>query len=398
VLRGPGSLVVLGVTLSVISLNLRMPVTSVGPVLDDIRDALHLSSTAAGVLTTLPVLCFGLVAPSAPRLLRHLAPEVVLLACLGGITAGVLLRIPETVVALFLGSVVIGSAIAVANVLVPAVIKRDFERPGTMMGMFAVSLSLGGAIGAGFSVPLEHLLGSWNWALGAWAVPAAVCFALWLPRARRAHAAADGEPVAHVTLWTDRKAQAVAGLMGCQALLFYAIVAWLPDILKAHGVSESRAGLLLSIGILVGIPSSLAVPVLAERREDQRMLAIASAALWVVGLLGMLLAPDTVPLVWVLLLGLGSGANLSLAFAFFALRSPDGRHAAALSGMAQSIGYLVAAIGPLAVGVLHDVTDSWDAPLVLLLAVSVLMLAFSLSASLPGFVQGREAGAVSSGS
>jgi CP family cyanate transporter-like MFS transporter len=383
---------VLGATLVVVSLNLRMPVTAVGPVLDDVRDGLDVSSTVAGFLTTLPVLCFGLAAPAAPRLVRRRTPDVVVFACLAVITAGILLRVPEHVAALLFGTIVLGAAIAVANVLVPVVIKRDFERPGTMMGLYAVALSLGGALGAGLSVPLERLLGGWSPSLGAWALPAALCALLWLPAARRARAAAGTEaPAAHVTVWTDRRAQAIAGLMGCQALLFYAFAAWLPDILKAHGTSEDHAGLLLSIGILVGIPTSLLVPVLAERMEDQRKLALGSAMLWVVGLLGLLLFPHTATLLWVLIAGLGSGANLSLVFALFALRAPDGRHAAALSGMAQSIGYVVAALGPVLVGVLHDATDSWDAPLVLLLVVCAPMLACGLGGSRPGFVQGREA-------
>ena len=387
--RDAHSSLALGAALAVVSLNLRTPITAVGPVLDDIRRTLHLSGTQAGFLTMLPLLCFGAAAPLAPRLVRRHAPEVVLLGAVVVLAAGALLRLPSSILALFAGTIVLGSAIAVANVVVPAVIKRDFPRPGTMMGVYAVALALSGALGAGLSVPLEHALGgSWRWGLAAWAVPALVAAAVWLPAARRAHAGPAAAATPRVSLWRDRRAWMISGFMGSQSLLFYAIAAWLPDVLKDHGASESGAGALLSIELLVGIPTSLLVPIVAERMADQRRLAAAAAGLWLAGLTGLIAAPEAATVLWVVLIGLGSGAGIALALTLFALRSPDGARAAALSGMAQTVGYLVAATGPLAVGALHDVTGGWTAPLGLLFGVAVLMLLFGLAGAAPGHVQG----------
>jgi MFS transporter, CP family, cyanate transporter len=388
--RSPVAPLVLGAALGIASLNLRTPVTAVGPVLDDIRRDLGLSGTAAGLLTMLPLLCFGAIAPVTPRLTRRRAPEMVFLGCLAVLTLGVLIRLEPSVAALFAGTVVLGSAIAIANVLVPAIIKRDFERPGTMMGVYAVALGAAGALGAGLSVPFEHLAnGSWRIGLGLWALPAAAAVLLWLPVARRerGHAAGRSDPVGPpVSLWRDHRAWMISGFMGCQALLFYAFAAWLPDILKAHGESSGTAGLLLSIALVIGIPGSLLVPIAAERMRDQRPLAVLAAGLWAISIAGLLVAPDQGEILWVVLLGFGQGAGIALALALFALRAPDGRHAAALSGMAQSVGYLVAAFGPLAVGALHDVSGGWTAPLCLLLVASLVMLGFGLAGAGPGWV------------
>jgi len=178
-------LIAVGAALVLITVNLRLAIGSVPPVLDDIRDDLGLSSATAGLLTTLPVLCFAAGAPIAPRLARRFGQEALLLAALVSVIAGLLLRVPLSVVALFGGTLVLGIGIAVANVLMPSVIKRRFERPGVMMGMFTMALSLSAAIGAAFTVPLEGWLGSWRWALAAWAVPAAVAVVVWAPEVRR---------------------------------------------------------------------------------------------------------------------------------------------------------------------------------------------------------------------
>lgn len=390
--RTSGALGVLGAAIALVTLNLRTPVTSVGPVLDDIRHTLGMSSTAAGVLTMAPVLCYGLAAPLAPRLLRRGSAETLLFAALGLVAVGIVIRVSPSVPAVFAGTVVLGVPIAVANVLVPAVIKRDFPRPGTMMGVYSMMLGVAAALGAGLSVPLKAALGdSWRWALAVWAVPAIVAAVVWLPFMRRARprsANPDAPPA--VSLWRDRKAWMVSGFLGCQALLFYASAAWLPDVLKDHGASEGAAGALLSVMLVLGIPVSLVVPMVAERVTDQRGLAVFASGTWLAGLIGLLLSPGSAALVWMILLGVAQGAGISLALALFALRASDSRHAAAISGMAQTLGYTLAAAGPLGVGALHDATGDWIAPLVLLLVTAVAMLLFGLGAARPGFVQGTE--------
>jgi len=389
VVRSSGALA-LGGAIALVTLNLRTPVTSVGPVLDDVRASLGLSGTAAGLLTMAPVLCYGLAAPLTPRLLRRISPETLLLVALAVVAAGILVRVDPSVPAMFAGTVLLGVPIAVANVLVPAVIKRDFPRPGTMMGVYSMMLGVAAALGAGLSVPLERAFdGSWRWALAAWAAPAAVAAAVWLPIMLRARARVDdaGAPPA-VTLWRDRRAWMVSGFLGCQALMFYAAAAWLPDVLKAHGASEGAAGALLSVMLILGIPVSLVVPMVAERVTDQRGLAVFAAGTWLVGLLGLLLSPGSAAVAWMVLLGIAQGAGIALALALFALRAPDSRHAAAISGMAQTVGYTLAAAGPLGMGALHDASGGWTAPLLLLFAVGVAMLLFGLAAARPGYVRG----------
>ena len=382
----------IGLTLTLIALNLRIAITSVSPVLDDIRRTLGLSSTAAGLLTTAPVLCFGLGAVLAPGVARRLGLERALLVCTAVVVAGIALRIPIATGPLFAGTIVLGLAIAVTNVLLPAVIKRDFPRPGVMMGVYTMSLSLSGAAGAGLSVPLERAFGgSWRWALAVWGLFALLAAVLWLPAVLRAHRRGDVEETPpRISLASDRRAWAITGLFGFQSLCFYAVAAWLPDILKASGISKGHAGLLLSILMLCGIPTSLLMPVLAARRADQRPLVAICVAMWVAGLLGILLAPTHLSLLWMVLAGFGQGAGIALALTLVVVRSPDGNHAAVMSGMAQSWGYVLAAAGPFAVGAVHDITGSWDAALGVIIFAAVMMLVCGLPAAAPGMLRGEE--------
>jgi CP family cyanate transporter-like MFS transporter len=376
-----------GAALLLIGLNLRLSLAGIPTVLDDLRADLGLSRTAAGLLTTVPVLCFGLVAPLAPRLARRTGAEAALLGCMLALAAGIALRLAPAAGPLFAGTVVAGVAIAVANVLMPGIIKRDFERPGVMMAVYSTSLSGSAALGAGLTVPLEGALGSWRWALAAAAVPALVAAIAWLP----AVAARDGVPVdppPAVRLWRSSTAWLVTGTFAVQSMLFYTTVAWMPDILRDEGMSAGTAGGMLSIAMLLGVPSSMVVPILAGRMADQRPLLVGATMLWVAGLIGVIVSPDGGVAVWMVLIGLGQGAGISLALMLFVIRTPDGEHAAALSGMAQTVGYAAAAAGPLAIGALHEATHGWHTPLAVMLGTCGALLAFGLGATRPGMARG----------
>lgn len=386
--------VLLGAALLLVALNLRLPLTAVPPLLGALRADLGLSSTAAGLLTTLPVLCFALAAPAAPVLARRFGGEAVLLGCVLTIVAGTAIRLAPQTAPLFGGTLVIGAGIAVANVLLPSTIKRDFARPGTMMGLYTMLLNAGAALGAGLSVPAEHGLGDWRWALAIWGAPAVLAAALWLPAVVTARRATEVEPpVRRVSLWRDPIAWQLTGLMGFQSALFFAGIAWLPDILRASGMSSGSAGLMLSIVALLGLPTAMAVPVVAGRRREQRALVGLTAVLWVAGLLGVLLSPGTATIVWMVLLGLGQGAGIGLALTLIVLRAPDGDHAAALSGMVQSGGYLIGAAGPLVIGVVHDLSGSWTAPILVMLAGVLGLLACGMGAARARMVAGVGKGA-----
>lgn len=377
-----------GAALVLISLNLRAALAGVSPVLDDIRADLGLSDVGAGLLTTTPVVCFGVAAPLAPILARRVGQEVLLLASVVAIGAGALARAAPSLGPVFAGTVVLGVGIAVANVLMPSVIKRRFERPGTMMALYTSALSLGASAAAAGAVPLAGAFGSWRWSLAFWALPAAVAVIAWLPTSIGAgRTATPGSGVA-VSLWRDRTAWLVTAAFGVQSLLFYTMLSWLPDILRAAGASPGHAGTMLSVALLLGVPASLVVPVIAGRAADQRLLALVSPALWAAGWLGVLLSPGTGTVVWSVVLGLGQGAGIALGLTLVVLRAPDAGRAAALSGMAQGVGYTLAAAGPVAVGAIHHLTGDWQEPILVMLGCSALLAACGVGAGAPVEVAG----------
>ena len=379
---------IVGAAIVLITINLRLSIGSVPPVLDDIRSALGISTTGAGVLTTIPVLCFGLFAPLAPRLARRYGQEAIVLGALVVAMAGTLMRIIPELVPVFLGTVVLSVGIAVANVLMPSIIKRRYARPGVMMGVFTASLSISGALSAALTVPLEEWLGDWRWALAFWALPAVLAIALWAPDVRRSGTGSTAGSDAPVRLRHDRVAWLVTGAFGLQSLLFYAHLSWVPDIFRDAGLTSAEAGAMLSISMLVGIPTSLVVPVLATRLPDQVLLGLLAPLMWAAGLVGLLVDPGGLSWLWMVLTGVGQGAGIALTLTLVVLRAPDGASAAALSGMAQGVGYLMAAPGPFLLGAVHDLTGGWEWPLALLLVVSVGMLACCVGAGRARFVRG----------
>ena len=362
-----------GLAIVLVAANLRPAVVGVAPLLSQIQADERLSATAAGILSALPVLCFGLIAPVAPPLARRLGIERALLAALAFLIVGFLVRSSGSLVALFAGTVLLGSAIAIGNVLLPSLIKRDFaHRTGMMTGLYTMALAGGGALAAGVTVPVAHATGlGWHGALAAWALFALLALLCWLPHVRRA-----GRPVRMGRLrvgglWRDALAWQVTVYMGLQSLGFFAIAAWLPALLVDRGYDPVVAGWLLSLSTVAGIAGALIAPMIATRGPRQRGAALGITAVAAVGLLG-LLAPVGVELVAVVLLGFAQSAALGLALTLVALRAPDAAHAAQLSGMAQSAGYVLAAAGPFAVGALRDLTGGWTVPILLLLALLVV--------------------------
>jgi MFS transporter, CP family, cyanate transporter len=375
-------LLVLGIVL--LAANLRPALTGVAPLIGQIRADTGISNGVAGLLTTLPLLAFGLLSPIAPRVARLFGMERMLLASLLVLAAGILLRWAGAVEALFLGTVVLGAAIAVANVLLPSLVKREFpEHAGLMTSVYTTSLGISAALAAGVSVPLAQLV-SWRGALAVWVLPALLAGVAWLPQLFRSDHPAD--PSARSApgvrdLWRSSLAWQVTLFMGLQSLSYYVTLTWLPEILQAEGMSAARAGWMLGLSQAVAIVTMFLAPMIAERRPSQRGVVGVAVGMSGLGVLGLLVAGSTASTLWVVLLGLGQGASFSLALTFFALRAPDPGHAAALSGMAQSVGYLLAAGGPFLFGVLRDVTGAWKVPLVLLLTVTICLLIAGIGAA-----------------
>jgi MFS transporter, CP family, cyanate transporter len=361
------------------ALNLRPAVVAVSPLLGEIRADEGLSGAAAGLLTTLPVLCFGVLAPVAPVLARRWGLERVLFGSLVVLCAGFAVRLVPTTGALFAGTVVAGSAIGLANVLLPALVKRDFaDRVGLMTGLYSMSLSGGAALAAGLTIPVADAVGlDWRGALAVWGVLAVAGAAVWAPRALRADVleptpfrAGTGLPVAR-SVWRSPLAWAVTVVMGTQSLSFYATNAWLPEIFVGLGRTAEAGGWLLALGNMVGIAGAFVTPVLAGRMQRQRGIGVLLVVLVAGGLLGLVLAPAWGPL-WVVLIGLGQGGGISLVLTLMALRARDAEQTSELSGMAQSAGYVLAAFGPLGVGLAHDASGSWTLPLLLLVGVAAV--------------------------
>lgn len=365
-------------------LNLRIAVASVPPVLDELQRDLAISPAAAGLLTSIPVLCFGLLAPAAPGLTRRYGAERVLLAALIPIVAGTLLRGVPSAAVLFAATAVAGAGIAVANVVVPAVVKARFvASTGPVMGLYVGSLGVGAAAAAGLTSPMAATLGDGsNVALALWALPAALAAVVVGVGVRRAGGTTDGTVGVGDAraLLRDALAWQVTLFLGLQSLIFYAGLAWLPSFLRDNGYAAGEAGAALSLFALLGIPASLVVPNIAVRVRDQRALAAVTALVEVAAIAGLLLAPDRTALVWVALFGIGQGAAFSLALTLIVLRSPNAARAAELSAMAQTIGYSLAALGPVGLGVVHDATGGWDVPLGILLCCALGLVVAGVAA------------------
>jgi CP family cyanate transporter-like MFS transporter len=353
-------LLLLGLVL--VALNLRPALSSLSPLLSEVSGSLGLSAARAGLLTTLPVLCLGLFAPLAPLLARRFGAERVVLGILLTLAAGIILRSSFGEAGLFAGSLVAGASIGIIGVLLPGIVKRDFaSQAGTMTGVYTMALCLGAALAAGATVPLSHYFGdSWHIGLGFWMVPALVAALCWLPQVGQKHAA---HQVAYRVkgLLRDPLAWQVTLYMGLQSSLAYIVFGWVPSILISRGLSATEAGLALSGSIIVQLLSALTAPWLATRGKDQRLAIVLVMLLTLGGLFGCLYAPLDGLWGWAIVLGLGQGGTFSLALTLIVLRSRDSHVAANLSGMAQGIGYTLASLGPLAVGVLHDWTGGWGA-------------------------------------
>jgi CP family cyanate transporter-like MFS transporter len=378
---------VLGIGLVLVALNLRIGVASVGPVLTSIRDDLGLSAPAASLLTTIPVIAFGAFAFLAPVLTRRLGMYRLLGLAMAALAAGIALRLQPSLVSLFAGTVIVGAAIAIANVVMPALIKRDFpHRIGPWMGLYSTMIFLSAAIADGLTVPLLPVVGGhWRRALALWAIPAVAAFLVWIPQLFRAPArpgpapAAAGAPAAAAepsfrALLTDPVALALTVYMAIQCTGYYVTLTWLPTLLQDHGMAPHTAGWMLSYSAFPGIAAALVSPVLARRIRPTWIPIAVSVILYGAAYAGLAVAPLRATYLWMTLLGLGQGASISLALSYIAWRSPDVRHTAHVSTMTQGFGYLLASLGPIGIGAIHAASGSWTVPLIVLSALLVLQL------------------------
>ncbi|MDL4772799.1 MULTISPECIES: CynX/NimT family MFS transporter [Thermomonosporaceae] len=388
VLAGQLALIVL------VALNLRPAITAVGPLLTEIRGDFHLSGTAAGALTTLPLLFFGSYGLLAAFLRRAPRPETLLVIGMALLVTGLLLRLLDAPFFLFAGSLVAGVAISIGNIAMPALIKRD--HPGhitTVTAIYTIAVTIGAAVSSGIAVPVEDALdSSWRLPLSLLVIPAALAGVAALPRAVRssrsakaAPAGAPGRDSRHVAalVWRSGLAWQITLFMGIQSLLAYVVIGWLPTICQDRGLSEAASGYALASVSLLQALGSLAVPVFGRWMRDQRPLVIATVLLCLAGFAGVAWAPIGSVWVWTVVLGIGQGIGFATALSFLGLRAHDAQVAAHLSGMAQGVGYALAAVGPLVLGALRDATGGWTVPVTVVLVIAVLL-------GVPGLAAGRD--------
>jgi CP family cyanate transporter-like MFS transporter len=380
-----------------VGINLRSPIAAVAPVLDEIGDDVGLTRATAGLLTSLPVVCFALAAPLAAWVGHRTGPARAIALGLVVVAVGLVARVLLGSGLLLVGTVVVGLGMTVGNVLVPVVIKRDFPlRAARVTGIYTATLAGGAALAAGLTAPMSE---PWGWRVGlaAWAVLPVVALLVWWPgvvvperaasvaAARAASARTEpvhpgGVPHTSRSVWRQPMAWAVGLTLGFQSALYYSLTSWLPTLLREDlGLAREAAGTAMSVFQLLAIPATLVVPVLCRRRPTQSWIGALVALGWTVMVLGLLVVPQWW-LLWCVVGALAQGSGISLAFTLAVLRARDAEAVRGLSGMSQLIGYGLGAAGPIALGAVSAATGSWDVPLLVLLVLAGGLLLSAVTA------------------
>lgn len=361
-----------------IASTLRVTFTGAAPLLDAIRADYGLSTAQTGMLTTLPLLAFGLVSPLAAGVGRRLGIERSLLVALVLICLGIGLRSLPSTALLFCGTAIIGCGIALGNVLLPGLIKRDFsQHVARMTGAYSITMGGAAALGSAMVVPLALAGFGWHGALLMLMLFPLLALLVWLPQTRKtATAPLTGSGAMHNRgIWRSALAWQVTLFLGINSLVYYVIIGWLPAILQSLGYSEAQAGSLHGLLQLATAAPGLAIPLILHRLKDQRAIAVIVALMCAISACGLWFWPGQA-VVWTLIFGFGSGATMILGLTFIGLRANSAHQAAALSGMAQTIGYLLAACGPPLMGKIHDANGDWQIPLIAVALISVVMALF----------------------
>ena len=369
-----------------IAFNLRPAITSVGPLMSTIRDDIGLSNWSVGLLTSLPLIAFAIMSPIAAKLGNRFTNERVMLWGLFFLLIGISVRSISMMILLFAGTLLVGIGIAICNVLLPGVIKDKFPlKVGLMTSVYSTAMNIFAATASGVSVPLASGLGlGWQLALFVWITPAILGIVVWVLVINKNKSTAKETPFLtnhNKNLWRSALAWQIALYMGLQSFLFYVTVSWLPEILHSTGMSMESAGWMLSFTQFIGLPASFIVPMLAGKFASQRLIVIALGVCSVLGFSGLLLGTSPIMLfISITLIGLALSGTFALALTFLGLRARDAKQAAALSGMAQALGYILAAVGPMFIGFLYDVTHAWTVPLITVIIIAILVVLFGLGA------------------
>ncbi|MFP7297080.1 CynX/NimT family MFS transporter [Neobacillus niacini] len=374
---------IIGIVL--VAFNLRPAITSLGPLVGLIQEDVGLAHWSAGLLMSLPLVVFAVMSPLVPKIADRLTNEMTLIIGLTSLLIGISIRSIPLTFFLFAGTLLAGLGIAIGNVLLPAVVKDKFpEKFGLMTSVYSTSMGLIASLASGVSIPLAmdlHL--GWQGAQIVWAIPVVVAIVVWVflrkSNGKDSRVIQRKQDAGHNKLWRTPLAWQIAIFMGFQSFLFYVTISWLPEILHSHGISMGTAGWMLSFTQLVGLPASFFIPVLAGRAKSQVWIGFILGMFAVGGYSGLLLGTSyPILIISIVLIGLALGGSFPLALTFIGLRARNANQAAALSGMAQSTGYLLAAVGPLIIGYLFDLAHSWTIPIITLILVSVVVIIFGM--------------------
>ena len=374
--RRPSSDLLLIIAILLIAFNLRPALASLGPLIHIIQEDLNLSSTTMGLISTLPLPAFAVVSMFTPIFTKKFGFGKTLLGAMALLAVGIALRSLFGVVGLITGTVLLGIAIAFGNVLIPALTRQNFpHRAGLITGLYSSVMGIGAGIAAGISVPLvtSGWMG-WRGSLGVWTVPAVIALAVWFTQYKKIRKSKPRRSFreAMTRLGGIRLVWNLALYLGLQSFAFYVILAWLPAMLMKLGYDSAFAGWMLSLSQFTGILGTLIIPIWGGRRQDQRLVVTVLIAMEVIGLLGLMFPVLGMPHLWISMLGFALGGTFALALLLIVLRSDDAETAAELSAIVQSIGYLVAAPGPIVAGLIFDLTDTWRVVL-----FSLVIMAFA---------------------
>ncbi|MGM8212148.1 CynX/NimT family MFS transporter [Virgibacillus sp. W0430] len=378
-----------------VAINLRPSITSIGPLIGMIREDMGISNTTVGLLTTLPLIVFAFMSIFAVKIGNKYSNERALILGLGIVVCGIVIRSTSFVILLIAGTLLVGIGIAICNVLLPSAIKEKFpNKVGLMTSLYSTAMGVFAAIASGLSIPLAvgWNLG-WEISLLVWAVPALFGMILWIyiyslkNKVDREETVQLSSSGSNINLWRSSLAWQVACFLGLQSFLFYVTISWLPEILHHSGISLGAAGWLLAIAQLLGLPASFFAPMIAGKYKSQSIIVCITGSFGVLGYLGLIVSKSLVlTYISTLFIGVTLGGGFALALAFLGFRTQNAKEAAALSGMAQTVGYLLAAIGPILIGFLHDFTNDWTVPLLILLVVSLLAIYFGMKSGRNKFV------------
>lgn len=370
-----------------VAATLRSPLTSVGPVIKDITRALDINSIIAGLLTTIPLITFGIISPFVPKLVNKISMSRLIIYSIIILTIGLCLRISGGIWVFLVGTVIIGIGIAICNVTLPSYVKWNFPlQIGIVTGIYSSTMNFTAGLGGGLSYPL----GLWNGygyvvSLGFWIIFSIIAFIAWMPQVKTIKAENTESLTTEVKqktfkVFKSNLAWMVALTMGFQSMIFYTTVAWLPLIISSKGVNEINAGYYLMLNQFAQVPMTFLFPIVAARLKDQKVLIYIIGLLYVIGF-SLLFLSNAWLILAMIISGLAAGASFSICMTFFSLRASTSDGSVALSGFGQSIGYFIAAIGPFLLGYIYDKTNDWNIGIITIIAMVIGFVIFGIFSS-----------------